>query len=797
MAKTLIENWLDRWEQICESGQNLSLDQFIAQNCKEMTPELVAKFREQALALESMNRKLKAAGLDTSDSSGATADTKRPESGIQPGTEPIPGHVLESRLGKGGFGEVWKARAPGGFHVALKFVQLERRVGATELRALDTIKNIRHPNLLSVVGAYQREGQLIIAMEMAERTLEQRFREARDKGLSGIPRDELLEYMAEAAKGLDYLNEPRHKSEDGTLHGIQHRDIKPQNLLLSGGSVKVGDFGLARCLENNLASHTGSLTAAYAAPEFFQGQTTSHSDQYSLAVTYCQLRGGRLPFTGTAAELMSGHLNRKPDLSMLPSEERPVVARALAKEAKDRWPSCGEFVKALRQAQPSGTQTTTQAAKSPAQPRVVPAQMRTKWLIGGAVAMVATVALLLIVGLAIWSRLAQRDEIPGKKDNLAAAPVKVPGETENKPSQPATPPVKAVKEPNLASVQRGFGDTVLKYADRSYEGAAWKKIEEANSLGLRANAKGSITLHSIIGWDDDSFWVAGCNDVTVTRGKFKALAFHCRKGNWSIQADLDTKSVLKTWQRLLAQDTLLLMTGDRVFEISPRGNVECAMHPDSDSGEICPIGPGQFFIFTPGRFFASKDLSASRVVDGKQSGLGKTGEAFVHRDENILIKDRPVAGIRHTRALAPGKVIGVHTGLGTNDTMPMIVSYRNGFWHQVADLPKRSLNDIWVYGEEGSPRFLVAVGQDGRGCIHHFGGQRSEFTVPTSQKLLKVWGVSPEKFWVMDNSGTVWQRAGYEWQAVVHGKGGAFVDAWVSVSGTVVAVTKTAVLQLK
>src|SRR5262249_3560431 len=70
--------------------------------------------------------------------------------------------------------------------------------------------------------------------------------------------------------------------------------------------------------------------------------------QYSLAVTYCLLRGGRLPFTGGPAALVAGHLHRPPDLSMLPQRERPVVARALAKEPSKRWPNCRAFVAALR-----------------------------------------------------------------------------------------------------------------------------------------------------------------------------------------------------------------------------------------------------------------------------------------------------------------------------------------------------------------------------------------------------------------------------------------------------------------
>src|SRR5207247_1994324 len=115
-------------------------------------------------------------------------------------------------------------------------------------------------------------------------------------GEIGIPVGELLEYFREAAKGIDYLNEPRHRMPTGEAVGIQHRDIKPQNLLLCGGSVKVADFGLARMLQHSVTAHTGSLTMTYAAPEFFSGQTSNQSDQYSLAVTYCHLRACKLPF---------------------------------------------------------------------------------------------------------------------------------------------------------------------------------------------------------------------------------------------------------------------------------------------------------------------------------------------------------------------------------------------------------------------------------------------------------------------------------------------------------------------
>ncbi len=276
--------------------------------------------------------------------------------------EPVPDYRLVARIGDGGSSEVWKASGPGGFPLALKFIRLGRagEDGATEarptgagaedlhahLQSLEVMKGIRHANLLSLFGAWRRDGLLIVGMDLADRTLMDRHHEAIREGLPGIPFAELIESMQQAARGIDYLNEPRHATLGREGVGIQHGDIKPQNLLLVGGVVKVGDFGLAHVLEG-APTNSGSMTPAYAAPEFFRGESSSRSDQYSLAVTYCLLRGGQLPFAGSPWEIMMGHHQNAPDLSMLPEDERTTVARALSKRPEDRWPTCRTFVEEL------------------------------------------------------------------------------------------------------------------------------------------------------------------------------------------------------------------------------------------------------------------------------------------------------------------------------------------------------------------------------------------------------------------------------------------------------------------
>src|SRR5437773_2947359 len=165
---------------------------------------------------------------------------------LGPNVAPIPGYRLIERLGRGGFGEVWKAEAPGGLHKAIKFVYGdlstagEAAPAEQERRSLERIKSIRHPYILSLERIEEVDGQLVIVMELADRNLWDRFRDCRNQGLPGIPREELLRYMEEAAEALDLMN---------TEYKLQHLDIKPQNLFLVHNHVKVADFGLVKDFE--------------------------------------------------------------------------------------------------------------------------------------------------------------------------------------------------------------------------------------------------------------------------------------------------------------------------------------------------------------------------------------------------------------------------------------------------------------------------------------------------------------------------------------------------------------------
>jgi hypothetical protein len=265
--------------------------------------------------------------------------------------EPIPGYRLVEPLGSGGFGEVWKCVAPGGLFKAIKFVygnlkslDLEGVRAEQEFQALERVKEVRHPFVLSLDRIEDVAGELVIVMELADKSLHDALVECQSAGLVGIPRDTLLRYVRDAAEALDHMNEK---------HNLQHLDIKPRNLFLVIDRVKVADFGLVNHLgPAGEGGPLGGVTPLYAPPETFSGKITERSDQYSLAIVYQELLTGQRPFNGkNPRQLAQQHLQEEPELRALPEADRPVVARALAKDPAKRFPTCLAFVRALYTAQ--------------------------------------------------------------------------------------------------------------------------------------------------------------------------------------------------------------------------------------------------------------------------------------------------------------------------------------------------------------------------------------------------------------------------------------------------------------
>ncbi len=260
------------------------------------------------------------------------------------------GLVLKRRLGRGGFAEVWEAESAGGVACAVKIsldpIDEQCETVRKELENLQLVQQISgHPHILTLIDYWVIEGHLITRWELStEGTLLDKLFEYQRQGHAGIPPKVLLTWMHQAADGIDFLN----------AKGIYHRDIKPQNLLLFHGQVKLADLGMVKFAGLSTASHTGTGTLGYLPPEAYQGHRLSPSvDLYSLAATYVKLRTGREPFGQSAVECVQRQLRGEPVLSGLPEAEAALLRQALAPSPEKRPQGCRklmvELAKALQQ----------------------------------------------------------------------------------------------------------------------------------------------------------------------------------------------------------------------------------------------------------------------------------------------------------------------------------------------------------------------------------------------------------------------------------------------------------------
>jgi serine/threonine protein kinase len=266
---------------------------------------------------------------------------------LKSGIEPFPGYKLRQLLGRGGFGEVWEAEKRNKERTAVKFLYCNNGTSASrEIKTLQSMRTLEHPHLIKLDQIWLFDAYVVFEMELAEGSL-QDLLEAYDMEFgTPVPAAQACLYLSQAAEAIDFLNARRHRI-DGKKVGLQHCDIKPSNLLLFGETVKLADFGLTSYTSASVQSHRRAGTMEYLSPEQFQGRVSDWTDQYALAITYCLLRGGRLPFNDTPDKADKNYTRPEPDLSMLPAEERTVIARALSHTPQSRWPSCVELMRAL------------------------------------------------------------------------------------------------------------------------------------------------------------------------------------------------------------------------------------------------------------------------------------------------------------------------------------------------------------------------------------------------------------------------------------------------------------------
>jgi hypothetical protein len=211
--------------------------------------------------------------------------------------------------------------------VALKLVQ---RTLEVELRGVGQCLNLKHPNLVSLYDVMQAaNGDHWVIMEhVAGETL--------DKVIArhphGLPPDEALVWLHGICEGVGYLHD----------QGLVHRDLKPGNLFLENGVVKIGDYGLSKFISASRRSgQTGSVgTVHYMAPEVVNGRYGKEVDLYAIGIIFYEMLTGRVPFDGESpGEILMKHLTAAPDLNALPIPFRWVIGRLLDKDPQRRYSS--------------------------------------------------------------------------------------------------------------------------------------------------------------------------------------------------------------------------------------------------------------------------------------------------------------------------------------------------------------------------------------------------------------------------------------------------------------------------
>jgi serine/threonine protein kinase len=265
----------------------------------------------------------------------------------------IAGVRLEERIGGGGMGDVFRGEQPAlARTVAVKVIApalaADGRYRERFARESRLAAAIDHPHVLPIYDAGEDQGRLYLVMRYV-----QGADLGRRLGLGGpLDLETTAEVIAQVASALDAAH----------AHGLVHRDVKPANILIADRPAGpphcyLADFGISRDLEaSEDLTRTGALMGSvdYVAPEMVQeGRGDPAGDVYALGCVAFECLAGRPPFRrGSDVSTLWAHVNEPPPVlsDRLPAasvELDAVLARALAKDPQDRWPTCGALANAL------------------------------------------------------------------------------------------------------------------------------------------------------------------------------------------------------------------------------------------------------------------------------------------------------------------------------------------------------------------------------------------------------------------------------------------------------------------
>ena len=241
------------------------------------------------------------------------------------GSRPLEGYTIKRGVGAAASAKSISPRSDAGKEVALKLI---RRNLDVELRGVTQCLNLKHPNLIALYDIRTDEmgDQWVIMEYVSGESLE----DVIDRHPNGMPIDDALWWMRGMCGGVAYLHD----------HGIVHRDLKPGNIFFDEGTVKIGDYGLAKFIScSRRSGQTESVgTVHYMAPEIANGRYGREIDTYALGIILFEMLTGRVPFEGeSVGEVLMKHLTAEPGPHHALNEPyRDIVRRALAKDPNVR-----------------------------------------------------------------------------------------------------------------------------------------------------------------------------------------------------------------------------------------------------------------------------------------------------------------------------------------------------------------------------------------------------------------------------------------------------------------------------
>ena len=288
------------------------------------------------------------------------------ETGAVDLTERLGKYVLETRLGTGGMAEVFLATnvGPEGFRRSVAIKKIHPHLGENEdfvTMFLDEARlaaRFNHPNLVQIYELGQEDETYFLAMEYVDGASLAKLQEAcREQGTS-LPLDYVIWVVSQVCAGLDYAQD--FKESDGTPLNLVHRDVSPQNIMLSyDGVVKLLDFGIAKAASNVYKTRSGVMKGkiSYLSPEQVRGHKglDRRTDVFSLGVVLYELVSGERPFHhDNDAELMRAIVHSQPldpraHAPDLPDAVIAIINRALQKDREKRFATAGEMRDALEQ----------------------------------------------------------------------------------------------------------------------------------------------------------------------------------------------------------------------------------------------------------------------------------------------------------------------------------------------------------------------------------------------------------------------------------------------------------------